>query len=251
MILSPDDPLAGEVLAAIKGGDLDSIHRILSTNPGLSNGRIKDKGGGSRALLHLVTDWPGFFPNGPAVVKLLIAAGCDPNGRTEGREQQPQPDGETPLHWAARSDDVEVAEALIVGGADLEARGGSIAGGTALENAIGYGCWRVARLLLNHGARVEKLWHAAALGITSTVEKFFRQDQKPSSEEINSAFWQACSGGYLRTAEYLLARGADLNWVPNYAKGTPLDIATRAGMDTGREALVNWLRAKGAQSQAN
>ena len=29
----------------------------------------------------------------------------------------------------------------IVGGADIEARGGSIAGGTALENAIGYGCW--------------------------------------------------------------------------------------------------------------
>jgi len=119
-----------------------------------------------------------------------------------------------------------------------------------LENAIGYGCWRVARLLLNHGARVEKLWHAAALGMTSKVEKFFQEGPMPSNEELNSAFWQACSGGYRRTAEYLFARGADLNWVPDYAKGTPLDIASQAGLDTGRQALLDWLRAKGARGEA-
>ena len=119
-----------------------------------------------------------------------------------------------------------------------------------MENAIGYGCWRVARVLLHHGAKVEKLWHAAALGMTSVVEKFFQEGSPPSREELNNAFWQACSGGYRRTAEYLFARGADLNWIPSYAKGTPLEIATRAGMDTGREALVNWLRAQGAQAEA-
>jgi len=217
---------------------------MLAANPGLSAARIKDDRG-SKALLHVVTDWPGFFPNGPAVVKMLITAGADPDARTEGGNAL-----ETPLHWAASNDDVEVAEALILGGADLEARGGSIAGGTALENAIGYGCWRVARLLLNHGARVEKLWHAAALGMTSKVEKFFQEGPMPSNEELNSAFWQACSGGYRRTAEYLFARGADLNWVPDYAKGTPLDIASQAGLDTGRQALLDWLRAKGARGEA-
>jgi uncharacterized protein len=180
-------------------------------------------------------------------VKLLIAAGADPNVRTEGAKNE---EGETPLQWAASNDDVEVAEALIVGGADIEARGGSIAGGTALENAIGYGCWRVARLLLNHGAKVEKLWHAAALGMTSMLEKFLQEGSAPSSEEVNHAFWQACRGGYRRTAEYLVARGADLNWIPDYAKETPLEIASRAGLDTGREALVNWLRDKGARGDA-
>jgi len=139
---------------------------------------------------------------------------------------------------------------LLLGGADIEARGGSIAGGAALENAIGYSCWRVARLLLNHGAKVEKLWHAAALGMTSTLEKFFNEGPAPSSEEINHAFWQACHGGYRRTVEYLFARGADLNWTPDYAKETPLEIATRSGMDTGREALVNWLHEKGARGEA-
>jgi hypothetical protein len=250
MILTENEQLAGEIIRAIKEGNLDSLQRTLTANPGLSAARINGTRGGSKALLHVVTDWPGFFPNGPAVVKLLITAGADPNARTEGREPKPEPNGETPLQWAASNDDVEVGEALILGGANIEARGGSIAGGTALENAIGYGCWRVARLLLQHGAKVEKLWHAAALGMTSVVEGFFQESSAPSREELNNALWQACSGGYRRTAEYLFARGADLNWIPSYAKETPLGIASRAGHDTGREALVNWLRAKGAQAEA-
>jgi hypothetical protein len=28
--------------------------------------------------LHLVTDWPGYFPSGPQIVRLLIDAGADP-----------------------------------------------------------------------------------------------------------------------------------------------------------------------------
>jgi ankyrin repeat protein len=239
MILRKDEPLAGEIINAIRLGDLDSLQRLLAANPGLASARIKDPRG-SRVVLHVVTDWPGFFPNGPAVVKLLIAAGADPDATTENAKSEP---GETPLQWAASNDDVEVAEALVLGGADLEAKGGSIAGGTALENAIGYGCWRVARLLLGHGAKVEKLWHAAALGMTSVVESFFQQSSPPSSEDVNHAFWQGCRGGYRRTVEYLFARGADLNWVPDYAKEKPLEIASKPG-DTGQDALVNWLREK-------
>src|SRR5205085_4362500 len=125
---------------------------------------------------------PGYFPNGPAVVRLLLANGADPNGGADGflkLQLQPQPQShqgsqETPLHWAASSDDVDVAEALIDGGADIEAAGGSIAGGTPLDNAVGYGCWRVARLLVQRGARVDKLWHAAALGMLGRTEELLR-----------------------------------------------------------------------------
>jgi len=84
--------------------------------------------------------------------------------------------------------------------------------------------------------------------MTSTLEKFLQEGSAPSGEEVNHAFWQAYHGGYRRTAEFLFARGADLNWIPDYAKETPLEIASRAGLDTGREALVNWLREKGATS---
>ena len=52
---------------------------------------------------------------------------------------------ETALYWAASSDDVEVARALIDAGADIEAPGASIAAGVPLDDAVGYGCWQVVQ----------------------------------------------------------------------------------------------------------
>jgi ankyrin repeat protein len=233
-----DDPLAIAGATAIRTGDLATLERLLSENPGLANVQIDGGSGLYRTPLHVAADWPGYFPNGPAVVQMLLANGADPNGGAEGLGRQ-----ETPLHWAASSDDVDVAEALIDGRADLEVRGGSIAGGTPLDNAVGYGCWRVARLLVQRGARVEKLWHAAALGLLARTEELLRG---ASTDEISQAFWHACSGGQRRAAELLVAHGADLNWVPRYAKGTALDQAGQP--DTGRSALVSWLQARGARS---
>ena len=246
MILRKGEPLADELTRAVQGGSLEALQGLLAAHPGLAAARINDDRG-SKALLHVVTDWPGFFPNGPAVVKLLLAGGAEPNVRTQDAQGH---DGETPLQWAASSDDVEVAEALVVGGADLEARGACIAGGTALANAVGYGCWRVARQLLHHGATVEQLWQAAALGLPARVEEFFQNETPPSPEDVNHAFWQGCRGGYRRTVEYLFARGADPNWIPDYAKETAWQIASSAGQDTGRAALLNWLRAVGAPGEA-
>lgn len=241
MDLGQGDSLAVDLFHAIQSGNVESLRQLLAEHAGLARARIVDPKGGSKTPLHLVTDWPGFFPNGCAVVRTLIAAGADPNAPMEGG-----PHSETPLHWAASSDDVEVAAELIDGGANIEAVGASIAGGTPLDNAVGYGCWRVARLLVARGARVEKLWHAAAMGMTSRVEAFFESSPRPSAAEINDAFWQACHGGHRRTAEYLLVRGAEMNWIPDYAKETPLEIAT--SLDTGREALASWLRENGATS---
>ena len=234
------DPLAIAGATAIHTGDLATLERLVAEDPDLANVQIEGRKGGYRTPLHIVADWPGYFPNGPAVVRLLLANGADPwtKGGAEGYGRQ-----EGPLHWAASSDDVDVAEELIHGGADIEAPGGSIAGGTPLDNAVGYGCWRVARLLVQRGARVDKLWHAAALGMLERTEELLRD---ASPEEINNAFWQACAGGQRRAAELLLAHGAVLNWVPDYAKGTPLDQAS--SIDTGRAALVSWLQERGARS---
>jgi ankyrin repeat protein len=149
------------------------------------------------------------------------------------------------LHWAASSDDVDVAEVLVDGGADIEASGGSIVE-TPLDNAVGYGCWHVARFLVARGARVERMWQAAALGLTARVEEFLAASPAPSAEEISGAFWQACHGGQRRTAEYLLARGADLNAKPDYTKQSALDVAS--SLDTRQENVVTWLRDLGAAS---
>jgi uncharacterized protein len=233
MNIAANEPLGAAVIAAIQSGDLDTLERLLIENPGLPASRVNE-----RTLLHLVADWPGHVPNGAAVVKALISAGCDPNAKAPGRFP------ETPLHWAASSDDVDVLDSLLDGGADIEAPGASIAGATPLDDAVGYGQWRVARRLVERGARVEKLWHAAALGIMLVLEERFGRESKPTSEEVNDAFWQACHGGQREAAEYLLTRGGELNWVPDWAKETPLDIAASAGAHD----LAEWLRGQGARS---
>jgi hypothetical protein len=56
---------------AIRTGDVDGLIRLLESHPGLANARI-----GPRTLLHVATDWPGHFPNGPAIVPALIARKC-------------------------------------------------------------------------------------------------------------------------------------------------------------------------------
>ena len=133
-----------------------------------------------------------------------------------------------------------MADALISGGAGLEIAGGSI--GTPLENAVGYGCWNVARLLVQRGARVGKLWVAAALGIMPRVEELLAAAPAPAPDDLNEAFWQACHGGQRRAAERLLASGADLNGRPGYSDQTPAEAAAEPG--TQRDSLVSWLRSQ-------
>ena len=145
--IDPGHPLAVAVVTAIQTGDLTALHRLLDDNPGFAAVRLGDAGK-SRTLLHVATDWPGHFPNAPAVVAMLVAAGADPNAPVEGAWH-----AETPLHWAASSDDLEVADALLDAGADLGAQGASIGGGTPLDDAVGYGQWHVARRLVERGAR--------------------------------------------------------------------------------------------------
>ena len=58
------------------------------------------------------------------------------NARFSGRHT------ETPLHWAAGCDDVEVMGVLLDHGADIEAEGAVIGGGTPLADAVAYhGRW--------------------------------------------------------------------------------------------------------------
>src|SRR5581483_6781952 len=208
------EPVAVELSRAIHGGDLDTLRRLLGERPELANVRMigrKGLEGGWRTPLHAATDWPGYFPAAPASVALLLEAGADPNDHTGGDRP------ETPLHWAASTDDVDVAVVLVDGGAELETAGGSI--GTPLDNAVGYGCWHVARLLVERGAPVEKLWHAAALGLLDRLEELLAATPPPAAEDVTHAFWQACHGGQRRTAERLLAAGADINASPDYAAG--------------------------------
>jgi ankyrin repeat protein len=236
MELAKGDPVAVELSKAIHDGDLPAVRRLLDAYPGLADASLAQSKTKSRAPLHLVTDWPGYFPNGPAITQLLLDHRADPNVAMVGRFP------ETPLHSAASSDDLDVAVVLVDGGAAIDTAGGCIGGGPPLDNAVAFGCWNVARLLVERGAEV-RLWHAAALGMLTRVESTLASDP-PGQEQLNEAFWQACHGGQLRVAQLLLSRGAELNAVPGYSDDTPLDIAR--SHDTRREALIGWLTERGA-----
>lgn len=239
LTLPNDDAAAIDLTFAIRDGDVAALRRLLAERPELATARLigrKGLEGGWRTPLHVATDWPGYFPAAPASVALLLEAGADPNDDTGGDRP------ETPLHWAASTDDVDVAVLLIDGGADLETPGGSI--GTQLDNAIGYACWHVARLLVERGAPVDALWHAAALGRLARLDELLDATPGPTPEDVNEAFFQACRGGQRRAAERLLAAGADINSSPDYANNqTALEAAV--GPDTGRDLLASWLRDRG------
>jgi ankyrin repeat protein len=241
-----NDPLAVAVVQAIQTGDVPALERLLAEHPGLATATIdNDQCQQSRTLLHVATDWPGHFPNGPATVRALVDTGADVNARFIGAHN------ETPLHWAASSNDVPVLDALIDAGGDIEAVGGVIGGGTPLADARGFAQWDAARRLVERGARTT-LTDAATLGLLDRVEACFTTAPPPTPEAITRAFWGACHGGQRPVAEYLLARGPELNWI-GHGGMTPLDVARRDDAErlVGRmvaEDLVGWLCAHGAKS---
>jgi ankyrin repeat protein len=237
--ISADDPRAAAALHAIHAGDVRSLERLLGDDPDLATARVTDPScGDERTLLHVATDWPGHFPNGSETVAALVAVGADVDAPFVGSH------AETPLHWAASSDDVEVLDALVAAGADVEAPGSVIDGGSPLSDAVAFGQWRAARRLIDHGARAN-LWQAAGLGLVERLEPLLAADPPPTRAEITNALWCACHGGQRETAERLLERGADLNWV-GYDDLTPLDAAVRSDA----HELADWLRSQGARSAA-
>lgn len=222
---------------AIRSGDVPALRRLLASDPALATARVD----GSRTLLHVATDWPGHFPNVAETIGALVDAGADVNARfgtdqAEHLEPAPAEHAETPLHWAASSDDVEALDALLDAGADIEARGAVIAGGTALADAVAFAQWGAARRLVARGATVAPR-HAAALGLLDQVTV-------SSQAEVDLAFWYSCHGGQGQVAEYLAERGATVDWVPPWEPLTPLDAAERHGFT----AVAAWLRGLGAHS---
>ena len=222
-----------DIVEAIRTGDLATLNRLLSSDPTLVHARAD----GQRTLLHVATDWPGHFPNVRETISTLVAHGADVNAKILG-----QPHSESPLHWAASSDDLDALNALLDHGADLEAPGAVIGGGTPLADAVAFATWRAARRLIERGAR-STIWQSAALGLMDRIEEHMACDPVPAAEDVTNAFWGACHGGQLVAAQFLLSRGANLNWV-GHDHLTPLDAAAR----NGNSEVVEWLRSEGAVS---
>jgi hypothetical protein len=233
-VLEPDAPLARAITEAIRHGSAADVAPLLAEDPRLARARLGDPARGqSRTLLHVVCDWPGHVPQAAAKVAALVAAGADVDARFTG------PHIETPLHWAASSDDVEALDALLDAGADIDADGAVIGGGTPIADAVAFGQWNAARRLLERGARTN-LWQAAALGLTDQVRDALTATPPPDRQELDNALWCAAHGGRRDTAELLLQHGADPAWV-----GHDGLTAARAAARGGADELAAWLSGCG------
>jgi hypothetical protein len=111
----------------------------------------------------------------------------------------------------------------------VEAPDGSI--GTPLDNAIGYACWHVARLLVQRGAKVDKLWHAAGLGMLDRLEELLDGQSSADQEALSQAFWHACAAGQRRES-------ADLDLVVEIVALPPAARLLGVSLGTRLDRLV-------------
>jgi uncharacterized protein len=234
MELAHTDPRAIALTQALQHGDLPALRGLLAAPASVARAWITDASGVSRSPLHIVTDWPGHFPRGAESVALLVAAGADVGAPLR---HAPNGSAETPLHWAASSDDVAVLDALLDHGAPIEAPGAVLTGGTAMADAVVFAQWNAARRLRERGARMT-LWQAAALGDLSALRAQLDGAPPATPDAMTNALWHACRGGQLAAAQLLHARGADPQWI-GHDHQTARDVARACG----HTAIVQWLEA--------
>lgn len=211
----PDLRLLRELIA--RGVDVNAPHR------------------GMTPLLAATRDsWHGR----PEAVMTLLANGADARATDA--------DGNTPLHHAARSSDPGVAALLRDAAAAIDALNND--GWSPLAVACQVGNWRLARFLLERGARTEPddgtpaLLAAAATedddaaGVQLLLKHKARADAR--DRRRRSALHEAALAGHAGIIDALLAAGANLE--ARDARGhTPLLEAAAAG----RAAVVEQLLA--------
>jgi ankyrin repeat protein len=141
----------------------------------------------------------------------------------------------SPLHWAAEKNHREIAELLLMAGADINAE--VTWGMTPLQWAANMGSRDVAEALLAHGAQSQlNMWCAAGLGLQEVVESFWMSsnhlkpnagqtrsrdlgngqwDKKPPPESyeelVSEAFYIAARNGHVGVAKFLREKGADID----------------------------------------
>lgn len=157
----------------------------------------------------------------------LAVLNASPALATERSNRSGQLHGASPLHWAAHRNATDLCQRLIELGADVN-DSASDWWLTPLSWAADAGSAEAVQLLLTHGADVDQdaivgttALHAAAMG--------------------GSSQGKGDPQAYKRTAELLIAHGADYNRCANNQR-TPLDEA----IDNENAAVADVLRQHGA-----
>ena len=181
----------------------------------------------------------------PDAVMTLLANGADPRAADH--------DGNTALHHAARSSDPGVAALLRDAAAELETLNGD--GLSPLGVACASGNWRLAKFLLERGARPEPaggqpVLLAAAGGEEDDpagVQLLLKLKAKVDARgaDNRSALHEAALAGHVDITTVLLAAGADASGADAHGR-TPLLEAARGGHLDVLERLLEHLPKGGA-----
>lgn len=140
------------------------------------------------------------------IVNRLLKAGASLNARTEGFQW-------TPAHIAAKRNELEIAEALLEAGANVDEK--DCAGRTMLTFAAEKGHSQMVQMLIRHGARVDVL------------------DELDSRPLIEAAFH-----GYAEVMEILIDNGANVNRKDDHT--SPLHAAVRSNhLECARLLIAN------------
>jgi ankyrin repeat protein len=236
MEIPATEPLAQAFRNAIHAGEVEALQELLDGDALRARARIVGPTAESRTLLHVATDWPGHFPRVSETIALLMERGADADAPMAGGNAP-----ERPLHWAASSNDVAAIDALLDGGADIERAGAIFTNGTAMSDAVIFAQWNAARRLVERGAKTT-LTESAGLGLMDRLAPYFTQEPPPGHDLITAALWHACRGGQLETVQFLVGKGANINWV-GWDKIAPLDGAVQSK----NAALITWLLQQGAR----
>lgn len=164
------------------------------------------------------------------IASLYVAAGAPVEGHPDATE--------TPLITAASLGQLDVAKALVAGGADLEARGTAVRDGTALAHAVHFGMPDVVDLLVASGARVSSVVEAAGVG---DVSGFLGETDDP--RQLAEALQAAAVCDRLAVIDELVGAGVPVD--VDIDGATPLHTAAWEG----KAAAVRRLLELGADPQ--
>ncbi len=147
---------------------------------------------------------------------------------------QPDPDGNRPLHIAARAGRIAIARQLVEHGAEIEAIEAS--GRTALETALVHGRTQLAEMLIERGASFDAQRMLNALvqqGVSDRDSLEFLIERGADLEARDQSglapIHRAVEQGELELTTRLIRAGVDINALDAKSRA-PLDIA-RANQD--------------------